>query len=134
MPVSLSNPIQALGLGLALFLGALAWPAGAGAVEALPYTTRTQPFTGWSGTARGDIRTVGMAGATVGLADTFLATGDNPAGLAMTLNGGDLSFSSNNVYDAHIQNFDDAVSSNAYGVALPVYPWGFGLGYFGPYN
>jgi hypothetical protein len=104
------------------------------AEDVIPYTDRSRPFTGWDATARGDIRTVGMAGATVGLADTFLAAGNNPAGLAMTLDGGDLNFASNNVYDSHIQDYSTSVNSNSYGVALPAYPWGFGLGYFGPYN
>ncbi|HUP57953.1 MAG TPA: hypothetical protein VM598_10910, partial [Bdellovibrionota bacterium] len=113
-------------------LALLAMPVAS--AEELPYSTRSRPFTGWSSTARGDIRTVGMAGATVGLADTFLATGSNPAGLAMTLGGADLTFASNTVHDSHIQSFEETIASNSYGTALSGYPWGIGFGYRSPYG
>ena len=63
--------------------------------DPLPYTVRTQPYNAWPTTVRGDIRTVGMAGASVGLGDTFIASTANPAGPAMTLQGADLSYTSN---------------------------------------
>lgn len=77
---------------------------------------------------RGDTRTVGMAGATTGLADTFIASVDNPSGLAMTDDVGDDTFTSNNVNDGEVQNFQNAMTSNFVGFAVAPYPWGLGFG------
>ena len=104
------------------------------ALDRLPYTTRTRSYSAWSTAARGDIRTVGMAGATLGLADTFIASIDNPAGLAMTLNGGDTNFASDVIYDANIQNYNSAIYTYAFGAALNTYPWGFSMGYVSPFE
>ncbi len=104
------------------------------ALDLLPYTNRQHPFNAWTTTARGDIRTVGMAGATVGLADTFIASLDNPAGLAMTLYGGDTTFTSNTIYDGNTQNYDEAMYANDIGLAINLYPWGFSVGYVSPFQ
>lgn len=102
--------------------------------DTLPYSTRTRAYNGMSSTAIGDIRTVGMSGATLGLADTFIATLENPAGLAMTVNGGDDNFSSNIIYDRNIQSYDEPIGVNSFGIALSSYPWGFSLGYQNPHE
>lgn len=102
--------------------------------DTLPYTTRTQPYNAWPSTVRGDIRTVGMAGAAVGLGDTFIASTMNPAGPAMTLQGADLSFNSNSVKDARVQNFENPVTTNNFGFAWSMYPWGITLGYVQSYR
>ncbi len=103
------------------------------AYDLLPYSDRTRSYSAWGTTARGDIRTVGMAGATLGLGDTFIASLDNPSGLAMTLNGADLNFASNVIYDRNIQNYDSAMNTSNFGVAFSHYPWGFSVGYVLPY-
>jgi hypothetical protein len=100
--------------------------------DPLPYTTRTHPYTGWNTTVSGDVRTVGMAGATVGLADTFLAAADNPGGLAMTLKDADANFSSNKIADRHVQNPDYPITTGDIGVAATFYPWAVSLGYVTP--
>ncbi|OFZ84040.1 MAG: hypothetical protein A2603_15770 [Bdellovibrionales bacterium RIFOXYD1_FULL_55_31] len=100
----------------------------------LPYSTRTQLYNGTSTTVHGDIRTVGMAGATVGLADTFIAASDNPAGLAMTLNNGDFNYTSNWVHDNRPQTFESSIQTSNFGAALNPYPWGISLGYLNPYR
>jgi hypothetical protein len=70
-----------------------------------------------------------MAGATVGLGDTFLASVSNPAGLAMTLNVGDTNITRATVNDGNIQPYDQALSiPTSLGAALNFYPWGFSLG------
>src|SRR3954465_6490571 len=98
------------------------------ALDLLPYSTRTHTYSAWSTAARGDLRTVGMSGATVGLADTFIAALDNPAGLAMTLNGIDANFTTNFVYDGNIQSFDKSKGFYDFGIASDSYPWGFSIG------
>src|SRR4051812_35982784 len=87
------------------------------AIDTLPYATRTHSYNGWSTTPQGDLRTVGMAGATIGLADSFMAASGNPAGLAMTLKDGDSTFSSNSFQDGNKQSFDSIMSANNVGAA-----------------
>lgn len=70
-----------------------------------------------------------MSGATTGLADTFIASLDNPAGPAMTVNGGDINFTGNNVHDSYVQNYESAIKTWSGGALLTPYPWGFGFGY-----
>lgn len=94
----------------------------------LPYTTRTRPFGGYTSTVRGDIRTLGMAGATLGLGDSLIASFDNPAGLAISLNGSDVNFTSGWVRDGYVQTYDQLVAFSNYGGAFSLYPWGFGVG------
>ncbi len=112
----------------------LVLPHFASAAPALPYTTRTQGYSALSTTIQGDIRTVGMAGATVGLADTYMASADNPAGLAYTLSTGDLNFTSNIAYDEQIQSYDAGLRARTAGGALNVYPWGASIGVSVPYS
>jgi hypothetical protein len=120
----------ALAAILISFFSGSAW---AQQIATLPYAARTLPYSGYNTSVRGDIRTVGMAGATVGLGDTFIAASDNPAGLAMTLNGGDFNYTTNRIHDDYIQNFDSTMFTSSLGVAFAPYPWGFSLGYAQPY-
>jgi hypothetical protein len=73
-----------------------------------------------------------MSGATVGLADTYIAALDNPAGLAMTLGGGDTNFATDTIYDGNVQNYENWIQTYHFGVALNQYPWGFSVGYVVP--
>ncbi len=100
----------------------------------LPYTVRTRPYDGWSSSVRGDIRTLGLAGATVGLADTYIASIDNPAGLAMTMEGIGLQISGNQIQDGYLQEFDQSFRSRQIGGTGSAYPWGFSLGWFTPHQ
>lgn len=99
------------------------------ALDLLPYSIRTQPYYGWSVSPRGDIRTVGMSGATVGLADTFIAALDNPAGLAMTLNHANTNLSTSSVYDSSLQSQGNVIGGFNFGFAINHYPWGLSIGY-----
>lgn len=112
----------------------LSWISCSDSKADINYTTRTRSFSGFGTSVRGDIRTVGMSGATVGLGDTFIAAGNNPAGLAMTMPVGDLNFTSNNVHDSRIQDYSQSMSTTNFGTALNAYPWGFSLGYVAPYR
>ncbi|MDB4969045.1 MAG: hypothetical protein JWN44_4734 [Myxococcales bacterium] len=106
----------------------------AAAQATLPYAKRTLSFNGLSTSVHGDIRTVGMGGASAGLADTFIAAMDNPAGLAMTVGIGDIHFASDSVQDANVQHFDSAITTNSFGLALGLYPWAVSVGYLSPYR
>jgi hypothetical protein len=119
---------------LLFLIALLLWNRSASATDVLPYFTRTRGYSGWGTSVRGDIRTVGMAGATIGLGDTLIASFDQPAGLAMTLTDIDFNVTSNSIHDAQIQTYSDPVMSNNFGVALSHYPWGFSLGYISPYR
>jgi hypothetical protein len=95
----------------------------------LPYTTRTHSYSGWNTTVFGDTRTVGMAGATVGLPDSFLSSIDNPGGLALLMDDADENFSSNDVSDGHLQDRAHPLTLNSVGLAAAFYPWTLSAGY-----
>ena len=115
-------------------LGALARPSVAAAQVILPYPKRTLALSGLGTNVRGDIRTVGMGGATVGLADTFIASLDNPAGLGMTVGIGDIHFATTTFQDSHVQSFNEALTTQSYGLAFGFYPWAVSVGYVSPYR
>ncbi|MCU1281363.1 MAG: hypothetical protein JWM53_4909 [bacterium] len=120
-----------------MLIGSLAAAASgrrAAAQSTLPYATRTLSFNGFGTSVHGDIRTVGMGGASAGLADTFIAALDNPAGLAMTVGIGDIHFASDSIQDGHVQHFDTPVTTNSFGLALNLHPWAVGVGYLSPYR
>ena len=100
----------------------------------LPYSLRTKPYSGFETGVRGDTRTVGMSGATLGLGDTFIAGTDNPAGMAMTMGIGDDNFTHTHIYDAHVQDGTTPIDTNNAGLALNFYPWTFSFGYLSPYR
>lgn len=118
-----------MGAPLSLCMVLLVIAARAEAQDSLPYSVRTQPYNAFNTFAGGDTRTVGMAGATVGLADTFLAATNNPAGLGLTLNALDTNLTNNDIHDAHVQNYSEPIGTpTALGIAFNHYPWGVSLG------
>src|SRR5690348_4085605 len=82
------------------------------AAPLLPYGQRTIGYSGWSDSVHGDIPNVGMAGATVGLALSFVGCLDNPAGLGMTLASPGIQITSNTVHDGQVQNFENGLETN----------------------
>ena len=106
----------------------------ASAQSTLPYAARTLSFNGLSTSVHGDIRTVGMGGASTGLADTFIAALDNPAGLAMTVGIGDIHFATDSIQDGNVQHFGSTVTTDSVGLALSLYPWAVSVGYLSPYR
>jgi len=79
-------------------------------------------------TLRGDLRYLGMAGATLGLADSPIGASENPAGPAMTVRGLDIIVTENIISDELLQGGDTAVlRSTQFGAVGPRYPWGFGI-------
>ncbi|MBI2712406.1 MAG: hypothetical protein HYX41_06070 [Bdellovibrio sp.] len=99
------------------------------AVDTLPYSTRTNSYSGWNTTIQGDLSSIGMGGSTIGLGESFLDATDNPAGLAMTSNDANLNLAENIIYDGNIQNMANAMNAANVAVALSTYPWGLGLCY-----
>jgi hypothetical protein len=70
-----------------------------------------------------------MGGATVGLADTFLAGTSNPGGLALAMGVGDTNITKNTIRDANTQDYGDLITpTQSLGAALNLYPWTFSLG------
>ncbi len=111
-----------------LLLGALVSHAD----SILPYSLRTAPYSGFNPTVTGSIRSVGTSGSNVGLPDTYLASENNPAGLAMTLSSVALQTASNDVKDLHIQNEQNSLTTRRWGAAINPDPWGFSLGFASP--
>ena len=94
----------------------------------LPYAARTRPYRGLGTTLRGDLRYLGMAGATLGLADSPIGASENPAGPAMTVRGLDIIVTENIISDELLQGGDTAaLTSTQFGAVGPRYPWGFGI-------
>lgn len=104
--------------------------AGAHAADTLPYTNRTLGYTGQSTTIRGDVKTLGLAGTTLGMPDTIQSTIDNPAGFAALGNGVAAELAVNTAKDSAIQT--DSLGSIALGVGSNMYPWGFSVSYVAP--
>jgi hypothetical protein len=75
-----------------------------------------------------------MAGATLGLADSFTAAFDNPAGLALTMNQGDTHASTNRIYDGDLQDPDSPIQASSLGAALSLKNWGISLGLMNIWN
>lgn len=104
--------------------------ASALAADPLPYTTRTLGYTGQSTTIRGDVKTLGLAGTTLGMPDTIQSTIDNPAGFAALGNGVAAELAVNTATDSAIQT--ESLGSVALGAGVNNYPWGFSLTYASP--
>ncbi len=118
-----------------LFLGLSVGKALAAATPPqLPYSVRTQTYSGYTSTVKGDGRTLGMAGAMTGLADSFIGTRDNPAGLAMTVPGLSAGYSTNQIEDQHLTGGSSKLTSDGLGLVTPIYPWGISIGTWTPYQ
>ncbi|MGZ3689428.1 MAG: hypothetical protein ACXVBW_14090, partial [Bdellovibrionota bacterium] len=117
---------------LALGFIELGFGTAAAWADTLPYSVRTHGYSAYSTTVRGDARSVGMAGANLGLSGYVLGTMDNPAGEAMTIGGIDLNFAVNFPHDSLVQNYDYTLTSGMGGLAMSLYPWGLGFGVLVP--
>jgi hypothetical protein len=130
MELSLGMSRPWLLIGLFFGLGGSvpgAWAADRSVVSNLPYATRTRGYSAYSATTRGNLRTVGMAGATLGLGDPFAAAGENPAGLALTMPVGQTYASANQVRDSNLQSTEAAIQAASVGAGLQFREWAFGL-------
>lgn len=124
-------PAAAALIGVALFaaVASCGLAPSAWADDTLPYVTRTHPYNGFSTTVSGDVRTVGMSGATVGLPDSFLSSNSNPAGLALLMPDADAHFVNNAVSDGHVQDRANPLHTGSLGLAAAFYPWAVSFGY-----
>ena len=96
-------------------------PDLAQAEPVLPYSLRTHEYSAWDTTVRGDLGTVGMAGATVGLGDTRIGSVDNPAGLGMTLDSTGIEITGSSIQDGYIQAYPSLITTGSTVVSfLPV--------------
>src|SRR3712207_1459257 len=94
-----------------IFMICMGFASAWSAETTLPYRNRIHGYSGWSTTIRGDIRTIGMSGAVTGLADSFIASGENPAGLAMTLDKVAAQITGNRIYDSDIQDYTKPINT-----------------------
>src|SRR5438128_2419859 len=94
-------PYQRLALVMTLFSGTFA----ARADLVLPYANRTHQYSAWGTTVQGDLATLGMAGAEVGLADSRVGSVDNPAGVPLTLDSSGFQITGNNFQDGYLQSY-----------------------------
>ena len=102
------------------------------AVSPFPYSTRTLGFSGWNTAVRGDINTVGMAGATVAIPYCIAAAEFNPAGFAMAISSLSAQLNNASVHDGNVQKSGESYKMNEWGIALSPPPWGFGISYYSP--
>lgn len=116
----------------AIELGACFAPLTARADIDLPYTTRTHQYSAWGTTVQGDIETVGMAGAMVGLASSRLGSVDNPAGLPLTLDSTGIQITGNSVQDGYLQSYASPITSSTTVITFCPYPWGASFATFSP--
>src|SRR5690606_303969 len=86
------------------------------AADALPYSTRTQGYTGFSTTVTGDLRSIGVAGSSAAISDSITSgSQENPAALSMTMDGAGLQIISVETSDGQVQNFRESVSRGSFG-------------------
>lgn len=97
-----------------------------------PYSMRTQAFSGWNTAVRGDINTVGMAGATVAIPYSISSAEYNPSGFAMSISSLSAQLNKASVHDGNLQKSGANYEINEWGVALSPPPWGFGISYYSP--
>ncbi len=99
----------------------------------LPYTTRTKAYSGWATTVRGDLGTIGMAGAVVAIPISISSVESNPAGLTMTMGSVSAQINSNSLEDKRVSGNDTVkVKSSQWGLAVNPPPWGFAISYYTP--
>jgi hypothetical protein len=101
-------------------------------IQGLPYTTRTNPYSGWSGIVKGDNNTIGMAGATVALPNSIAAMEYNPAGYAMNLGGLTAQINSFTNKDPSLNRGSTNYEDYEWGLGTSIPPWGFGVSYYSP--
>ena len=88
----------------------------------------------WSVAVRGDVRSVGMAGATTGLADDYFGAVENPAGPAFTLDDFDVQINSANIHDRVQMDSGTSFTNFTTGIALPLDGMGTSFGYSIPFE
>lgn len=100
------------------------------AAQSLPYSIRTQDYSGWSPAAQSDTNTTGMAGATVALPSSISSAESNPAGFAMETGSVSAQINRISIRDQRIQS--ENINSSQWGLGVSPPPWGFSLSYYSP--
>lgn len=124
-----SDRLEALTLALAGTL--LALPLAAQA-DPLPYSNRSQDYSAWTAATRGDITTVGMAGATLAVPSSIAGAEANSAGYAMEMPSLSVQINSVTLHDQAVQRTGQSFTSGQFGVGVSAAPWGFGIAYYSP--
>src|SRR4051812_31448023 len=78
----------------------------------LPYSVRTRDFSSWTPATRGDINTIGMAGATVATPNSISAAELNSAGYAMLTTSITAQINKVSLDDSRLQRSGDKIDSS----------------------
>lgn len=98
----------------------------------LPYSVRTRDFSSWTPSTRGDINTIGMAGATLAVPSSISAAESNPAGFAMLTGSVTAQINKINLDDRRLQRSGDPIESSQWGLGVSPGKWGFSIAYYSP--
>lgn len=107
-------------------------PAGAQASVLFPYSQRLRDYSPWTPATRGDINTIGMAGATVAVPSSIAAVEANSAGFAMQTQSVSAQFNKTTHHDERLQRSGEPIDSIQGGLGVSPPPWGFGVSYYSP--
>lgn len=96
------------------------------------YSRRTKDYSGWTASTRGDINTIGMAGASLATASSIAAAESNPAGFAMETASLAAQINKVSLDDKRIQRSGEPIESRQWGLGVSPHPWGFSFSYYSP--
>ncbi len=119
-------------LSLFLLLICICKGALAEAARPFPYSTRTRDYSAWTPATRGDINTIGMAGATVAVPTSIAAAEANPAGFSMQTASVSAQVNKVSFSDKQIQRSDEKIDSSQWGLGVSPSSWGFSIAYYSP--
>ncbi len=122
-----------LSQALLLSLGVMSTLIGISAhATILPYSTRTRDFSSWTPSTRGDINTIGMAGATVATPISISAAEGNPAGYGMLTGSISAQINKISLGDTRLQRSGEPIDSSQWGLGVSPSHQGYSLSYYSP--
>lgn len=98
------------------------------------YSVRSASYMGYQTTLRGDINSVGMAGANAALPTSISASEINPAGGAMMMGSLAAQIVRNSIRDERIIDGNQKIRSNLFGITVSNQGWGWSYGSYQPAN
>lgn len=96
------------------------------------YTLRSSGYSGYQTTLRGDINSVGMAGANVALPTNVSSSETNPAGGAMMMGSVAAQIIRNSIHDGYLTDGDQKIKSTIFGISITTAGWAGSYSSFSP--